>query len=235
MVSKVIRSGFSTMMLVLILILITLMTLSGCAQDSSQNNGQSKPPASEPGLGQGKGKEEEEKDTQGSQSPERAKQGKIKVYVEGLFEARDATLVRSEQMGYSLYVLEGFQFAAEEPGNDVVFSEYDPEFFVRIQQLAPDTDLAQLETSQTQAYASMGKVKKIDPQTLFLEEFRDAKLCLHVDILKQGFPNVETSLNYVVKDVEGTLYAFFFHLPLKEASEGITPSLWAMAATLENE
>ncbi len=269
----------------------------------------------------------------------RADTAKIPVYVEGTIEYRDARLFYSADMSYSLYVLNYFTYASEEPGRDVVMANYDGEFFVRIEKLGRQTDNAEasenskssevpaasagsdapapqvssaasespgaaevtdttevsagtevsdatevsvsdatevsggtevseatggsggseiftgsevfegsevsenpvsdefnineFKANLTKAYAGMGNVIERDPSTVFDEKFRDSEFWLHVDVLQDDGVNVRTTINYLVRVIGGTYYGFFFHMPAKEAAEGLTPSMWAIVATME--
>jgi hypothetical protein len=165
----------------------------------------------------------------------REKNKKIEVKVEGQTEFCDAKLMYSDDKKYSLYVLNNFTFSAEEPNKDIIFSNFDGEFFVRIEELDGNVDISQLKKTFTNSYSGNSNVTEREPTTVFADKFKDSKLWLHVDILKPDKVNVQTSINYLVKEYNGKIYSFTFHFPLKEAAEGVTPSLWAMVSTMEVE
>jgi len=156
----------------------------------------------------------------------------IPVHVEGEVEYRQAKLHYSDDMSYSLYVLDYFTYSAEEPGKDIVMSNYDGEYFVRIERLAPDINIDEFKNGLKKAYGEMGNVIERNPAELYFEEFRDAKFWLHVDVLNEN-GSVKTSLQYLMKEIGGNRYGFFFHMPAKEASEGLTPSMWAIVLTMK--
>jgi hypothetical protein len=67
----------------------------------------------------------------------------IPVFVEGQTEYREARLYRSEQ-GYYIYVLDNFTFTGEEPGSDLVFSNFDNSFDARIQMLPLNVNIDEI-------------------------------------------------------------------------------------------
>lgn len=155
----------------------------------------------------------------------------IEVFVEGSKEMRQAVLTRSNQSGYEFYLLENYGFTAEEPGKDMIYSKYDDSFFVRIEKLDNATDLNKYKTQQMESFKSAGQVTEIEPSTLFHKSFQDANFCFITEA--EDSKGLKTSILYVVKTFGNEKFAFTFHMPLKEAAEGITPSFWAMLATLE--
>lgn len=157
---------------------------------------------------------------------------KIEVKVEGQSEMREAKLTFSQELGYSFYLLDNFKYSPEEPGKDIIFSKYDGDFFVRIEKLDAKSDVTLIKEIIKKAYSNMGTVTDNNPKTLFLDKFKDSKVYIHVSIPKSKFVKTQTSVNYIVKEFGGDLYAFTFHFPLKEAAEGITPSIWAMVSTI---
>lgn len=170
-----------------------------------------------------------------NQSAKREKNKKIEVKVEGEKEMRDAQLKVSDSLGYSFYLLNNFEFSAEEPGKDIIMSKYDGDFYVRLEKLDEKTNLEAYKKSLMNGYKDMGKVIEREPATIFTEKFRDSKFWFSVDIPKSQNIKTQTTVNHLVKDFGGNLYAFTFHFPLKEAAEGITPSLWAMVSTIERD
>lgn len=176
-------------------------------------------------------KDSKEKNNINKYSPIKEKTKEIEVYVEGQTELRQATLTRSNESGYEFYLLENFAFTSEEPGKDVIYSKYDDSFFVRVEKLDKATDLDKFKTQQITAYKSIGKVTEISPSTLFLKGFQDANFYFITE--SKDAKGLNTSIKYIVKTFDGEKFAFTFFMPLKEAAEGITPSLWAMVNTLE--
>lgn len=178
--------------------------------------------------------EETDKTTENNKvQPEKELNKKIEVLVEGNKEMRDAVLAESEELGFQIYVLKNFSLESEEPGKDIILSEFDGEFFARIEKLDGKTNLNEYKNQLKSALAQTGKVTEIDPATLSHEKFRDSKFCLLMESGYEDDNSKKTSVNYLVKDFGGQLFMITFHMPLKEAAEGISPSLWAMISTLE--
>lgn len=178
--------------------------------------------------------EETDKTTENNKvQPEKELNKKIEVLVEGNKEMRDAVLAESEELGFQIYVLKNFSLESEEPGKDIILSEFDGEFFARIEKLDGKINLNEYKNRLKSALAQTGKVTEIDPATLSHEKFRDSKFCLLIDSGYESTTGKKTSIYYLVKEFDGQLFMITFHMPLKEAAEGITPSLWAMVSTLE--
>lgn len=165
--------------------------------------------------------------------PKKELSKKIEVLVEGEKEMRDATLAESKYLGFEVYVLDGFSLESEEPGKDIIMSKFDGEFFARIEKLDGKINVEEYKNAQKAGFEQTGKVTERDPKTLFHEVFRDSEFCLLTEVGYEDNSSKKTSINYLVKEFNGQLFAITFHMPLKEAAEGITPSLWAMVSTLE--
>ncbi len=158
---------------------------------------------------------------------------KIEVLVEGEREMREATLAESKYLGYRIYVLKGYSLESEEPGKDIIISNYDGDFFARIEKLDGKINIDEYKNQQKAGFAQTGKVTERDPATVFHEKFRDAKFWLLIESGYSDNSSKKNSINYLVKEFNGQLFAITFHMPLKEAAEGITPSLWAIVSTME--
>lgn len=215
-------------------LIVTLGLIGGCTKINSNDLetpiGESKPRISNE-INDNQTNENDINDNQ----TKRESNKKIEVKVEGDVELRDAELIYSDDKKYSLYVLNNYTFSPEEPNKDVILSNFDGDFFVRIEKLDSTANIEKLKEDFSNAYKTMGNVISREPATVFADKFKDSKLWLHVDIPQSETIMTQTTINYLVKDFEGELYSFTFHMPLKEASEGITPSLWAMVSTMEIE
>ncbi len=214
------------------IIVITFTVFGGCVNTNSNFTNDKKDTEK---LKVEESKQKENENNKQQEKVKREKGKKIEVKVEGELELRDAELAYNDNKDYSLYVLVNYTFAAEEPNKDIIFSNFDGDFFVRIEKLGEKANIDELNQSFTKAYSSMGNVIIREPSTVFADKFKDSKLWLHVDIPKSDNIKTQTSINYLLKDFNGVIYAFTFHMPLKEAMEGITPSLWAMVSTIEVE
>lgn len=175
-------------------------------------------------------------DTGGADAPTSSQKDlskKIEVVVEGEKELRPANLAKSRTLDYEIYVLDGYSLEAEEPGKDVILSKFDGEFFVRIEKLSEKTNIAQYQSQQKAGFSQVGKVTDIEPATLSHKGFQDAKFCFLTEAGEVKNGQTKTSIIYLVKEFNGKLFDISLYMPLKEAAEGITPSLWAMLSTME--
>src|SRR5690606_36785162 len=74
----------------------------------------------------------------------------LEVIVEGQRELREATLFESPQ-GYAIYVLPQLTMTPEEPCCDIAWARADDGFFMRIERIDPDQDLAVLRENMALA------------------------------------------------------------------------------------
>lgn len=175
-------------------------------------------------------KEEENKEanTEDSSPKKLAANLDIEVFVEGETEMRPSILSMSEN-GYAVYVLEEFTFEAEEPNKDIIHSNFDLEYFVRIEKLDEEANTEEMKKNIMSAHEGNKHigVHDVPPTDLFIEEFHKADF----HILVQDF---QTKLDtiYIVSDMHGEKFQFTFFMPHKEAAEGLAPSLWAIARTV---
>ncbi len=145
----------------------------------------------------------------------------LDVFVEGETEKRIAHLDVSE-LGYSLYVLDNFQLEAEEPGRDVLLSTFDGSFFVRIEPIGKGADATTLMSTITE-HAEGTLHENVDVM------LKDVEYSMLEEVItKDG----KVSVMHVGKEYNGTLFKFTVFMPLKEVSEGIGPSFWAMLDTI---
>jgi hypothetical protein len=166
--------------------------------------------------------------TDKTSAPKLAANLDIEVLVEGDKELRPATLSMSEYE-YAIYVLDDFTFAAEEPNKDIIYSNFDPEYFVRIEKLSAEANSENMKQNIMSTYEGNKEVgvHDVPPTDLFIEEFHNADF----HILVQDF-KTKVDVIYIVTDMHGDKFQFTFFMPHKEAAEGLAPSLWAMARTV---
>lgn len=149
----------------------------------------------------------------------------LDVTVEGVTEVRTATLFRSPQ-GYAIYVLPQIVMTQEEPCCDLAYARVDDGFFMRIERLADDADLATLRTNMDLALSSVGAAADLPKANIHAEAFRDAELARHAD-------NGDARVIMLVGRAGEGRYRVTLHLPRREAAEGIVPTLWATLDSLE--
>ncbi|MCJ7687946.1 MAG: hypothetical protein MUO60_01265, partial [Clostridiaceae bacterium] len=148
----------------------------------------------------------------------------IPVFVEGKTEYLQAKLQRSEQ-GYYIYALDNYQFTAEEPGNDVIFSTIDDSFFIRIQRHALDADISKLKQNAILSLKDIGEARELSGEEISDPFFRTNKFFLNAS-------NNEISVNRILREIDGSLFNFTMFLPSTEATEEIMFSFYAMMKTI---
>jgi len=147
---------------------------------------------------------------------------KIEVEVEGMAEERDATLVQGD--GYGLYMFEQFSFDAE--ANKLTMN-VDPEYAVEIVRLPDGYDLESLRQEAEQELGAVGDVRVLKDEELH-RSMQGASLFLIAS-------NDSLTKEYVVKEVDGTGYAFKINMPHREASEGFGPLAFASINSMVSE
>ncbi|RSK27894.1 hypothetical protein EJF36_13960 [Bacillus sp. HMF5848] len=171
-------------------------------------------------------KGEKTKTTSSEQNREKTK--RLEVFVEGITDLREATLYESTQLNYSMYVLDQFSLESEEPGKDILISEYDGDFFVRIETLGNNPNIDAIKTNIKQ---SDGTVLELDPTSNLDPYFHKAKL--HMLVNTKDANNIHMSAVHVVQNIDDVTFRFTLFIPGKEAAEGIEPSFWAMLKTIQ--
>ncbi len=148
---------------------------------------------------------------------------KIPVFVKGKTEYIQARLQRSEQ-GYYIYVLDNYQFTAEEPGSDVLFSTLDDNFFVRIQLLPLDANVNVLKQNAIFSLRDIGEPRELTGEEISDPFFRTNKFFFNAS-------NKATTVNRILKEIGGSLFLFTIFLPDTEARSKIMYSFYAMLKT----
>ncbi|HZG56520.1 MAG TPA: hypothetical protein VEZ38_08495, partial [Paenibacillus sp.] len=145
--------------------------------------------------------------------------------VEGETMNVPASLTRSE-LGYAFYLLEGFEFTPEEPGKDMVFHKEFGEFFLRIEPLGADTDVAELRKSAEEGLRAVGDRVEDTKDAFFDEDIRSkSEFILHAG-------NASGSVTVIALRVDDRLFRLTLNFPLSEAAEGISPRFYPMIRTI---
>lgn len=148
----------------------------------------------------------------------------LQVTVEGQVEWREASLFESPQ-GYAIYVLPQLIMTAEEPCCDIAWARVDDGFFMRIERIDPDQDLAVLQERMELALSAVGEAEALPDGQIGARHFHNAELSM----VARG----DGISNYMMlARVDGGRYRVTLHLPHREALEGIAPSMWAMLSSL---
>lgn len=149
----------------------------------------------------------------------------LEVTVEGQTESRLAQLFESPQ-GYAIYVLPQIEMTPEEPCCDLAFAQVDGGYFMRIERIAHDADIATLREDAILALSAVGEANDILPGRAYASNFRAADLHMVAE-------NRETAMEILVGSVGDGRYRITLQLPFREPSEGIVPTLWAMLGSLQ--
>ncbi|RSK36981.1 hypothetical protein [Bhargavaea beijingensis] len=78
------------------------------------------------------------------QEEERGPERELAYQSDSSQQTGQATLTESDEMDYSIYVLDGYQLTSEEPNKDVLYWNEDEQVFMRIETFGSDTDLKTL-------------------------------------------------------------------------------------------
>lgn len=148
----------------------------------------------------------------------------LEVTVEGERELREASLFQSPQ-GYAIYVLPQLTMTAGEPCCDIAWARADDGFFLRIERIDPEQDLAVLRENMALALSAIGDAEALPAEQIGADPLRDAELAMRAR--GDGISGY-----MLVARIDGGRYRITMHLPHREALEGIAPSMWAMLSSL---
>lgn len=148
----------------------------------------------------------------------------LEVTVEGQVELRDARLFESPQ-GYAIYVLPQLTMTQEEPCCDLAWATVDDGFYMRIERIAPDLPVLQLEEDMALALSAIGPAQTVPAGQIPLPRSHNVELAMRA----RGNGVTGTML---VAGIDGGRYRITLHMPHREAAEGIGPSMWAMLSSL---
>lgn len=150
---------------------------------------------------------------------------KLTLTLEGMTEEKEASLISSAG-GYSLYVFDIFTF---NPETGLLTMDVDPNYAVQIEKLSNDTPLQEWEEKGISTLSEYGKVEVVSVEDR-PEAMKDASLFLTVNDEKG-----RTTHQYIVKELDGSLFSFNITIPVGEPSEGFIPHVYASLNTLELE
>ncbi|MDV2885061.1 hypothetical protein RYX45_07700 [Alkalihalophilus pseudofirmus] len=152
---------------------------------------------------------------------ELADEKELTFEIEGQTETRVAQFNRSE-LGYGIYVLEGYTLHSEEPGRDVLVFNNDGDFFTRI--IPHGNEASSEELKDAIEEHAQGEIETL--QELPMSGLQYA-LKESVEISGE-----RTTIYHLAKEAEGELFQLTVFLPAKEAQEGVAPSMLAMLETV---
>ncbi len=132
--------------------------------------------------------------------------------------------IETKQNQLELKTQKGYTFTAEEPNIYQLFSVKYSNFFVRMEVLDQSAKLSDLRKHAETYLKPIGKVTEVDRKHV-QPFYKDSNLYVIAS-------NSKITQSIVVKEVNGVLIRFFFHLPNMEESEDIVPALLKQLDTL---
>ncbi|WP_232698817.1 hypothetical protein [Brevibacillus daliensis] len=148
----------------------------------------------------------------------------ITFIIDGKEVSQEAKLFESD-LGYYLYVIPGYVATGEEPGKDMIFSEKNDLYSVRIERLPKETEVATLRKNAEIELTDLGSVKDLTKEKDF-PFVNKAAFRLGVDTDKEH-------KEIVAVKIDGEWFKFtLFTLKDKDAPV-IIPKLWAMLDTIQ--
>ncbi|HZG88429.1 hypothetical protein [Paenibacillus sp.] len=148
----------------------------------------------------------------------------LEISVEGEAANVPASLTTSEQ-GYAFYLMDGFEFAMEEPGKDLIFHADFPEYYARVEMLPADVDVESIKTSSTERLKAVGDVVEMTGDEVHSSVRGREAFFLHAS-------TSELSQNIVLLKGNGTYFLVTLNFPNGEAAEGVTPRFYPMLNSL---
>ena len=187
--------------------ILAFILLSACA-----NTNETQEPAATP---------EEHISQQPAGAEELPETKELEVVVEGMTEKVPAVLTRSE-LGYAIYVLEGFEFTPEEPNKDMVFHQTFPDYFMRIEVLSDQTDAEELRSHSEETLRAIGS--KVTNRK---HDFVDPTLRTNAEFILQTVGE-DSTVEMIGLQWEDQWFRFTLFLPHGEAAEGVSPRFYPM-------
>lgn len=135
---------------------VLMLAACGTAEEEAGNTGDAQPEQEEAvdqnqqsENGEGTGTDNNEENTEDSQDDSeqeeaRGPERELTYQSEGSLQTEQAKLTESDEMDYSIYVLDGYQLTSEEPNKDVLYWNEDEQVFMRIETFGSDADYKML-------------------------------------------------------------------------------------------
>lgn len=146
---------------------------------------------------------------------------KLEVALKGMTQSFPSTLTMSD-LGYTFYLIEGFEFTPEEPGKDLIFNKEFPGFNVRIELLPRDANINDLMVNAEETLKIVGDIVPLEIEPVGVTNTpENVKFSYHVS-------NAEVSRNIIVIEKEGALMRFTLNFPNNEVVKGIAFPFYPM-------
>lgn len=147
----------------------------------------------------------------------------LTLTIEGMTETKEAGLI-SARDGYSLYVFDIFTF---NPETGSLTMDVDPNYVVQVEKLPNDVTLEDVRQEGITSLSEYGTIEEVTEDNR-PEEMKEVSLFLTAKEAANG-----TTHEYIVREVDGTLFAFQLTIPEGEPSEGFVPHVYASLNTIE--
>jgi hypothetical protein len=145
----------------------------------------------------------------------------ITYTIEGMKQSEKANLFVSSQ-GYGIYVLQGFQASAEEPGKDIVMFRHNSNNYMRIEKLPAKVNMTGVRTNVIASLKAAGKVSSVNPKSFSDVFFRNALFAYHASGKK-------VDQTAIVMKIQGDFYRIV--ISTQKETESISP-YFAMIKTI---
>lgn len=220
-------------LLVLLLLAVSLTACGGGNNAANSGNNDVNEPGSvlpDPSTNDGDdhagGKQEQAEPAEETPAEPPAPTRVVEVEVEGMIDQRTGVLSESDN-GYYMYTIPPFIFTPEEPGVDQVYIESYPDYFLRIQALPDDVDLAQIRANAEEELRAVNEAfeerKGDEIYDAYLRGSEFYLIAVGDDIVK----------SIIVMNIDGKLFKFTMFMPVGgEASEGAESGFNAMIKTI---
>jgi len=148
----------------------------------------------------------------------------LEVSIEGEPAKVPATLTTSGQ-GYAFYLMDGFEFAMEETGKDMIFHSDFLEYFARVEMVPADADVEALKASSTVRLQAIGDVVEMTGDEVHSSVRDRESFFLHAS-------TSDLSQNVVLLKGDGASFLVTLNFPNSEAAEGVSPRFYPMLNSL---
>ena len=189
-------------------------------QQPAEENGEAQQPAEESGEAPQEGQPEAAPAGEPADVASLPETAELEVLVEGEPMVVPAALVASEQ-GYAFYLMEGFEFAMEEPGKDMIFHADFPEYYARVEMLPADADVEALKASSIERLKTVGDAIEMTGEEVHPSVRGREAFFLHAS-------TSELSQNVVLLKGNGAYFLVTLNFPNGEAAEGVSPRFFPM-------
>lgn len=212
------------------LLMLMIIVLSACnlnsAPEAPQETPKGEAPKNEAPKAEAPKNDSEKKESQKQAPKDLPEQMEVEVEIEGMIEKKKGTLFKSPQ-DYFMYIVPKFSASAEEPGKDIILTEYDDRHTMRIEKLPNTVNMDELKSNARMELEALGKVHELKGDEIADSFIRQSKFYLFSS-------DDQFTRTIFVMDLHGELFKFTILLGHAESAEGVVPNFWAMIKTIGN-